>query len=148
MDTHVLYEPHFAWLALGLALAALELAFPGVFLIWLGGAAIVTGLLAWFVPVSVPLQVLIFAVLAVAALYAGKQWLKAHPLVAADPKMNDRGARAVGESVVVTQVIAGGSGRVKLGDSEWIAKGPDAEPGTRMRVSGHDGAVLLVEHLH
>ena len=40
------------------------------------------------------------------------------------------------------------TGRVRLGDSEWLAKGPDAEPGTRMRVSGHDGAVLLVEHLH
>ncbi len=148
MDTQVLYEAHFAWLALGLALAALELAFPGVFLIWLGGAALVTGLLTWFLPISVPLQVLIFAVLAVVALYAGKQWLKAHPLEAADPKMNDRGARALGESVVVTHAIDGGTGRVKLGDSEWIAKGPDAEPGTRMRVAGNEGAVLIVEHLH
>ena len=148
MDTNVLYEAHFAWLALGLALAALELAFPGVFLIWLGGAALAVGLLTWFVPISVPLQVLTFAVLAVAALYAGKQWLKAHPLEAADPKMNDRGARVVGENVVVTHAIDGGTGRVKLGDSEWIAKGPDAELGTRMRVAGNEGAVLIVEHLH
>ena len=43
------------------------------------------------------------------------------------------------------RAIDGGSGRVKLGDSEWIAKGPDAAPGTRMRVSGADGAVLMVE---
>lgn len=148
METSGIFEAHFAWLALGLALAALELAFPGVFLIWLGGAALAVGLLTWFVPISVPLQVLVFAVLAVVALYAGKQWLKAHPLDAADPKLNDRGARAVGENVVVTHAIDGGSGRVKLGDSEWIAKGPDAEPGTRMRVAGHDGAVLIVEHLH
>ena len=33
-------------------------------------------------------------------------------------------------------------------DSEWLAKGPDAEPGTKMRVAGHDGVVLVVEHLH
>ena len=121
---------------------------PIVRLIWLGGAALATGLLAWFLPLSVPLQFLVFALLAVVALYGGKQWLKAHPVVAADPKMNDRGARAVGETVVVTQVIDGGTGRVKLGDSEWLAKGPDAEPGTRMRVAGSEGTVLLVEHLH
>jgi membrane protein implicated in regulation of membrane protease activity len=54
----------------------------------------------------------------------------------------------MGETVVVTEVTGPGSGRVKLGDSEWLARGPDAEPGTKMRVSGADGAVLLVEHLH
>jgi membrane protein implicated in regulation of membrane protease activity len=49
---------------------------------------------------------------------------------------------------VVTHVIEGGTGKVKHGDSEWLARGPDAEPGTRMRVSGHSGTALLVEHLH
>jgi inner membrane protein len=62
--------------------------------------------------------------------------------------MNDRGARLVGEVATVTQVISNGSGRVHHGDSEWLAKGPDAEPGTRMRISGHEGTVLMVEHLH
>ena len=56
-------------------------------------------------------------------------------------------ARAwVGEIVVVTSGIEeGSSGKVRCGDSEWLAKGPDAEPGTRMRVCGHEGTVLLVE---
>ena len=62
--------------------------------------------------------------------------------------MNTRGARSVGEVVVVSQVIADGRGRVKLGDSDWLAKGPDAEPGTKMKVTGIDGTVLVVEHLH
>ena len=62
--------------------------------------------------------------------------------------MNNRGARSVGEVVVVSQVIADGRGRVKLGDSDWLAKGPDAEPGTKMKVTGIDGTVLVVEHLH
>jgi len=29
-----------------------------------------------------------------------------------------------------------------------LAKGPEAEPGTRMRVTAHEGVVLKVEHLH
>lgn len=141
-------DPHWLWLALGLALAIGEMTIPGVFLIWLAGAAVVTGLVAWLVPLGLPLQIVLFAALSIASVFAGRGWLRRHPVEEADPGMNDRGARSVGQVVVVTSVIADGSGRVKLGDSEWLARGPDAEPGTRMRVSGHDGAILLVEHLH
>ena len=142
------YDPHWAWLALGLVLAVGEMTIPGVFLIWMAGAAVITGLVTWVVPLSVPLQVVLFAVLSMAAVFIGRSWLRANPIVAADPMMNDRGGRAVGETVQVTTVIEGGEGRVKLGDSEWIARGPDAEPGTRMRVTAHNGSVLMVEHLH
>ena len=44
--------------------------------------------------------------------------------------------------------IAHGSGRVKLGDSEWIARGPDVAAGECVRVSGSEGANLLVEPLN
>lgn len=141
-------DTHWIWLALGLVLAIGEMVIPGVFLIWLAGAALITGALAWFVPIGVPLQVVIFAVLAMASVFAGRNWLRTHPITEADPLMNDRGARLVGETVTVTTAIDGGSGRVRHGDSEWLVRGPDAEAGTRMRISGHDGAVLLVEHLH
>jgi membrane protein implicated in regulation of membrane protease activity len=141
-------DPHWGWLALGLLLAAAEIAVPGVFLIWLAGAALITGLVSWVVPLAMPVQVVLFAALAIMSVFAGRGWLRANPVVPADPLMNDRGARLVGETVVVTHAIVGGSGRVQQGDGEWLAKGPDAEPGTRMRVSGHDGVVLIVEHLH
>jgi inner membrane protein len=141
-------DTHWIWLALGLVLAIGEMVIPGVFLIWLAGAALITGLLAWLAPIGVPLQVVIFAVLAIASVFAGRNWLRANPITGADPMMNDRGARLVGETVTVTAAIDGGSGRVRHGDSEWLVRGPDAEAGTRMRISGHDGAVLLVEHLH
>ncbi|MCC6828536.1 MAG: NfeD family protein [Novosphingobium sp.] len=141
-------DPHYAWLALGLVLAAAEMAIPGLFLIWLAGAAILTGLLTWVVPMGFPLQVMIFAVLAIVGVFSGRRYLSSNPVVSADPLMNDRGGRLVGEVVVVTHAIVEGSGRVKQGDSEWLVRGPDAEPGTRMRVAGHDGVVLIVEHLH
>ena len=141
-------DAHYHWLAIGLLLAAAEMAIPGVFLIWLAAAALVTGALTWFLPIGLPAQIVIFAVLAIAAVFTGKRYLRSNPIEALDPMMNDRGARLVGETVVVTHAIDGGNGRVKQGDSEWLAKGPDAEPGTKMRVAGHDGVVLVVEHLH
>jgi membrane protein implicated in regulation of membrane protease activity len=141
-------EPHWFWLALGLLLAIGEMTIPGLFLIWLALAAIVTGLVAWVAPIGMPVQIVLFAVLAIVSVFAGRNWLRSNPIEGADPLMNDRGARLIGETVVVTQALEGGSGRVRHGDSEWLVNGADAEVGTRMRVTGHDGAVLLVEHLH
>ena len=42
------------WLVAGVILAAAEIVVPGVFLIWLAGAAMVTGLIVWAVPIGVP----------------------------------------------------------------------------------------------
>ena len=148
METLNGLDAHWAWLAIGLVLATEEMASPGVFLIWLSGAAIITGLATWALPLGVPVQIVLFAVLAIVSVFMGKRYLHSNPIVGADPMMNDRGARLVGDTVVVTHAIDGGTGRVRHGDSEWLVKGPDAEPGTRMRVAGHDGAVLMVEHLH
>ena len=146
MDWLESLDAHYAWLALGLVLAVAEIVIPGVFLIWLAGAAVIVGILTWFLPIGIPLQIVIFAALAIASVFTGRRYLAANPVVPADPLMNDRGGRLVGEIVVVTSPIEPGSaGRVRCGDSEWLAKGPAADPGARMRVTGHQGAVLLVE---
>src|SRR5579864_7281663 len=123
---------HWYWLGAGLLLAAAEMAAPGFFMIWLGAAALVTGVITWAVPIGVPAQVVVFAVLAVVSVFLGRSWFRANPIESVDPKMNDRGARLVGETVIVTHAIDSGNGRVRQGDGEWLAKGPDAEPGTKM----------------
>ncbi|WP_336979650.1 NfeD family protein [Altererythrobacter fulvus] len=138
-------DSHWAWLAIGLFLAAAEMAVPGVFLIWLAGAAIITGILAWLIPLGLPLEIVIFGVLAIVAVFAGRRYLRDNPVTEADPKMNRRGARLVGEVAIVSQPIEAGSGKVHYGDSEWLAKGADTPAGVRVRITGSDGAVLLVE---
>jgi membrane protein implicated in regulation of membrane protease activity len=141
-------DPRWAWLAVGLVLAIGEMLIPGVFLIWMAGAALLTGIAAMVLPLAGIEQALLFAILSFGSVLAGRAWSRAHPVESEDPMMNDRGARAVGSLVVVTGEIIEGEGRVRHGDSDWIARGPDAVIGTRMRVSGHDGTTLLVEHLH
>lgn len=138
-------EMHYAWLAIGLILAAAEMAVPGVFLIWLAGAALIVGALTWLTPIGIPLQIVIFAVLAIVAVFLGRRYIRANPIHEADPMMNKRTDRLVGEMVVVTQAIEGGSGKVKLGDSEWLARGADAAVGARLKVTGHEGTALVVE---
>ena len=124
-------EPHWAWLSLGVLLAAAEIVAPGFFLIWLGGAAVITGVVAWVLPIGVPLQLGIFAVLAVIILYGARKWL--------------RDSRLVGEVLTVTKAIEDGRGRARVGDGEWPVRGPDAAEGAKVRVVSADGGVLVVE---
>ena len=51
----------------------------------------------------------------------------------------------LGERVTVTTAIAHGKGRVAMGDSSWIARGPDLPQGATARVIGHEGGQLVVE---
>mgnify|MGYP001469398565 CR=1 FL=1 len=138
-------EAHWAWLSLGVLLAAAEIVAPGFFLIWLGAAAIVTGVIAWIAPISVPLQLGIFAVLSFIALYSARRWLKANPIASADPNLNQRAGRLIGEVLTVTKAIEDGRGRARVGDGEWPVRGPDTAEGSKVRVIGADGGVLMVE---
>ena len=147
MDEITSVDAHWLWLALGLFLAALEMVVPGVYLIWLAVAAIITGVLAFVFIGSLPVQVVIFVALSLIAAYSAKRFLRDRPIVGADPLMNKRGGRLVGEVGVVTDALAGAPGRLHLGDSDWIARGPDMAVGTRVRVTGMDGTTLLVEPL-
>lgn len=138
-------EPHWAWLSLGVLLAAAEIIMPGFFLIWIGAAAIVTGVVVWILPLGIPLQLGIFALLSFVALYGGRRWLKANPISSADPHLNQRAGRLVGEVLTVTKAIEDGRGRARVGDGEWPVRGPDAAEGAKVRVISADGGVLMVE---
>ena len=134
-----------AWLAAGLALAALELAVPGVYLIWLAVAAIITGALTFVLDWGTVAQVINFAFLALIAVYSAKRFLRDRPIESENPLLNDRASSMIGSSVVVTKAIEGGEGRVKVGDSEWIARGDDCAVGTRLVIATVKGAILTVE---
>ncbi len=142
------FDAHWVWIGIGLILAALEMLVPGVYLIWLAVAAIVTGLLTMGVGIGLPAQVVVFVSLSLIAAYSAKRFLRDSPIESSDPLLNQRGTRLIGESALVTQAIDGGSGRVKYGDSEWIARGPDIAEGERVRITGSDGAILMVEPLN
>ncbi|MFN5129054.1 MAG: NfeD family protein [Sphingomonadaceae bacterium] len=136
---------HWFWLSLGLILGVAEMVAPGFFLMWLGLAALIVGILDYFLPITLAYQVAMFATLSVLTVFAGKKFLQKNPIESDDVNLNDRGARMTGEIVTVVEPIANGHGRVKVGDSVWNARGMDAAMGANVRVIGADGAVLLVE---
>jgi hypothetical protein len=138
-------EPQWWWLLAAALLALLELVAPGIFSVWIAGAAALTGVAVMAFDLPFAFQLALFALLSIAAVYAGRRWYERNPVDSADPMLNDRTARLIGTSVTVVGAIRGGEGRVKVGDSVWSARGPDADEGARVRVVAAEGACLRVE---
>ena len=90
-------DPEWLWLIGGVVLLIAELIAPGFFLVFIGGAAVATGLAALLLPLSLALQLVLFAVLAVLAVRIGGR--RAYSMrydYSADPFLNDRVKRMLG----------------------------------------------------
>jgi len=138
-------EAHWFWFAAGLILAGLEMVVPGVYLMWLAMAALATGVITLVALPSLAVQVTSFIFLSLIFAFSARRMLRDRPIVSSDPLLNNRGGRLTGQTALVTQALVSGSGRIKVGDSEWIARGPDMAVGERVRITGSDGSELLVE---
>ena len=139
-------EDQWWWLIAAALLGILEVFLPGIFLIWMAAAAAITGIVVALLPLALPFQLALFALLAMAAVYGGRRHYERNPVPSSDPLLNDRTARLIGQNVLVVTALENGEGRVKVGDSVWAARGPDAAAGSRMIVTGADGACLKVTH--
>ena len=138
-----------SWWVLGLVLLAAEVVAPGVFLVWIGIAAILTGavsLLLWDAGFWVwQAQLVFFALLSIAAVLMGRRLLARSADVSDEPLLNQRGARLIGRTAVLEQPIVEGRGRIRLDDTTWTVDGPDLPAGTRVRVTGSNSGRLSVE---
>ncbi len=131
------------WIAAGLILLLAELVVPGVFLMWIGLAAIGTGGAVALGLGSFGLQVTCFAVLSAASIAIGLR-LRRPP----ERRINMPESGLVGRTVHAL-AFDGREGRVRLGDSDWPARlvhgaAPPA-PDTRLRVVAVIGVVLVVQ---
>ncbi|GEO99352.1 NfeD family protein [Methylobacterium haplocladii] len=132
-------DPAWAWVLAGFVLMGGELLLPGVFLVWLGLAAFVTGLVETAFDLPWQAQLPLFAVLSVIAVTLSTRLNRGHV-----PLLN-RGAHGlIGRDIVLDTAIVEGSGRARVDDTLWRVSGPDLPAGTRVRVTGVEGTVLTV----
>jgi inner membrane protein len=135
------------WIVGGIALGALELLAPGVFLIWLGLAALVTGVAMAAFGLTWQASAIVYAVLAIASVIAGRSLVRktrSHE-AGEQPFLNRRGEALVGRTFTLDVPILRGEGKGKVDDGFWRVSGPDMAPGARVRVVRVDGTTLVVE---
>lgn len=135
-----------SWIIFGLVLMGLELVAPGAFLLWLGLAAVLTGLIDWAFGLSWQAAALVFAVLSVGAVFVGRAVTRDRDEAdGGRPALNRRAQGLVGHVFTLDSPIVGGSGRIRVDDSSWRIVGPDAPAGAAVRVVRVEGATLVVE---
>jgi membrane protein implicated in regulation of membrane protease activity len=139
------------WFIAAALLLALETMVPGVHFLWFGIAAAVVGGLAmligatdWGPSFGWQLQLIAFAAISVASVFWVRQKVRTEMSQSDEPSLNVRGAQYIGRTFVVAEAIRDGRGKIKVGDTLWVASGPDAAIGSHVRVTGASGTVLVV----
>ena len=133
------------WLIFGFILMALELLAPGVFLFWLGLAALLVGLVSFVVHPDWQTQLLMFAMFAAIAVPVWRRLAKSNSAASpSNPFLNKRADALVGRVFTLEKPIIDGSGTVRIDDTIWRVAGPDAPAGSQVRIVRADGANLTV----
>jgi membrane protein implicated in regulation of membrane protease activity len=134
------------WLVAGVLLAIAELFTLDFVLIMLAAGAFAAAL-AGVADVSIPIQVLVFALVSAAGLGAVRPAIKRRLHRGAEPAVMGVDAIEGAEATVVEQ-IAEGRGMVKIGGELWSARPYDVtqviEAGVQVRVVEVRGATALV----
>jgi membrane protein implicated in regulation of membrane protease activity len=133
-----------SWMIAAAVLFVLELLAPGIFFMWFGAAAAITGIIAFRYDISWQWQLIWFCGLSLAAVLLANKYLRKHPLESEQPLLNERAAQLIGQSFDLVDPIVNGRGSIHSGDTIWRVEGPELPKGARIKVVGVDGALLKV----
>jgi hypothetical protein len=139
-------QPWWFWLALGVALLAIEAALSTEWLLW---PAVSAGVVAVLAAIGLRLGFLgeagLFAVLTIVATLASRRLVRqVNP--SDSPDINGRDERLLGQKARVVESFVDGRGRVFVSGAEWAAEIEGEAPpvGESVVVSGLTGAGLRV----
>ena len=133
------------WAIIGLVLLIAEMVAPGFFLIFIGAAAIATGLFTLLFDLGLAPQLVLFVIYTAVAVLIGKRWYAQPDTGEQDHSLNDPTRRIIGRVATVVETIDAHGGRVRLGDGEWSARGGPAAVGDKVTITAVDGNCLTVE---
>lgn len=138
------------WVGLGIVLMAIEVAVGTFDLLWVSIGAFLTALFALIVPAPMggwEGQLTFFGLVAIAFVISGRTIFKGlRNRASTHPNLNDRLANMVGQHGQATTAFDGGSGKVKVGDTVWLAQGDGPiNAGDGVTITGADKGVLKVK---
>ena len=138
-------EPGWIWAIAGILLLIAEIIAPGFFLVFIGAAAVATGLFTLLFDLGTAPQLALFALYSVLAVMIGKRWYGEPATIDENVRLNEPARRLVGKTVTVVADVDDHAGRVRVGDGEWNTRGGPASAGERVIVTGVEGSCLIVE---
>jgi membrane protein implicated in regulation of membrane protease activity len=137
------------WVGLGIVLMSIEVVVGTFDLLWVSIGAFLTALFALIVPLPAggwEGQLTFFGIVALAFVASGRTIFKGlRTRASSHPNLNDRLANMVGQQGQATVAFEGGNGKVKIGDTVWLARAESAiNAGDGVTVTGAEQGVLRV----
>jgi hypothetical protein len=133
------------WFILAAVLFVLEVLLPGSFMMWLGLAAVLVGVISSVAAWPWQAQLIAFAVFAIAAIPAWRRFARKVEAPADRPFLNRRAEALVGRVFKLDRPIVNGVGTLRVDDTIWRLSGPDSPAGSAVRVTWAEGADIRVE---
>ncbi len=133
------------WVIVAVVLFVVETLVPGVHFVWFGFAAAIIGAVALTIDIPWEWQLIAFTIISCVTVFFVRRYAAPDMVGSDEPDLNLRAEQYVGRIVTVEEAIAGGRGKVRVGDTLWPAQGLDAPSGARVKITGAHGTVLLVE---
>ena len=139
------------WVGIGIVLMTIEVAVGTFDLLWVSIGAFLTALFALVVPLPAggwQGQMVFFGIMAIAFVISGRTLFKGlRQRTTTHPNLNDRLANMIGQRGEAATSFDGGEGKVKVGDTLWLAKQADDTmivEGDQVIIAGADGTTLKV----
>jgi membrane protein implicated in regulation of membrane protease activity len=140
----VISIPWWAWAICAAVVALGELHTPGIYLIWfgLGAALTAAAAAAWHLDVAHQLAIFAPACVLSCALGFFVYRMTRYP---SGPPLNQRDRLMIGCRGTVAVPLVNGQGKVRLGDTVWLAEGPNLPQGAPVVVKTVRGSRVVVE---
>jgi inner membrane protein len=133
------------WIVAGLLLIG-ELLMPGIFLLWLGVAALATGVLDLIFDFGWKVEIVAFALLSALSVFVSWKFKLGMRNPATDaPHLNNPLQALIGKRYTLVEPMINGRGKLKIDDTLWDIEGPDVAMGETIRITGINGLKLIVE---
>ena len=143
-----MFSSEFWWAIVGIGLMICEFAVPGLILLFFGLGALCTALLTWIFPMSLAVELGVFATASLVSLFSLRRFLSPIFTGRATAVHSDAPPEGFGgEEAEVKEAIAPGApGKVILHGTAWKAKSDEAlEPGQAVVVTGQKSLTLIVK---
>ena len=146
MDLNEFFTPPVIWFLIGLVLLLLELAIPGLIIIFFGIGAWITALCLKFFDISLNVQLLIFLTTSVLSLVMLRNYLK-KKFLDKDPAKDDTlEDEFIGKTAVTeTNLKAGVSGKINFRGTIWNAiSDTNVKAGEEIKIVNKESITLHV----
>jgi hypothetical protein len=142
---------YLGWFTVGLVFVLLEMAVPGVYLIWFGCSAFVMGVLVLFLELTPTETIVTFAL--ISGVFSGIGWylygkiLHRTNVPEKYKYLNDMAGAYVGKIYNLSEDVTDGRSKAKIGDGFWIVEiSENLKKGDKIRITGvKDGVILEAE---